>query len=107
MLSRVGYFGGSNALWRTDVLKQYPFDSTMHCEDVDLSARVILDGHRILFCPHARSGALSPQPSPNPNPNPNPIPSLTRTPTAAVTPAPPLTPIPAPNPNQASSHPRG
>ena len=30
MLSRVGYFGGSNALWRTDVLKQYPFDPTMH-----------------------------------------------------------------------------
>jgi len=60
VLSRVGYFGGSNALWRTHVLKQYSFDPTMHCEDVDLSARVILDGHRILFCPYARSGELSP-----------------------------------------------
>ena len=73
----------------------------------EVLVEVILDGHRILFCPHARSGALSPQPSPNPIPNPNAIPSLARTPTAAVTPAPPLTPIPAPNPNQASSHPRG
>ena len=36
--------------------------ASRHCEDVDLSARVILDGHRILFCPHARSGALSPEP---------------------------------------------
>lgn len=60
VLSRVGYFGGSNALWRTAVLQQYPFDATMHCEDVDLSARVILDGHRIVFCPYARSGELSP-----------------------------------------------
>ena len=42
VLSRVGYFGGSNALWRTDVLKQYAFNPEMHCEDVDLSARVIL-----------------------------------------------------------------
>ena len=49
MLSRVGYFGGSNALWRTDVLKQYSFDPAMHCEDVDLSARVLLDGHRVLL----------------------------------------------------------
>ena len=32
----------------------------MLTEDVDLSARVLLDGHRIGFCPKARSGELSP-----------------------------------------------
>uniref|UniRef100_A0A7S0PXD1 Glycosyltransferase 2-like domain-containing protein n=2 Tax=Coccolithus braarudii TaxID=221442 RepID=A0A7S0PXD1_9EUKA len=60
VLSGTGYFGGSNALWRTDVLRKYGFDSSMHCEDVDLSARVILDGHRISFCPRASSGELTP-----------------------------------------------
>jgi len=60
VLSQVGYFGGSNALWRTAVLKQYQFDKTMHTEDVDLSARAILDNFQITFCPAAASGELSP-----------------------------------------------
>lgn len=60
VLASVGYFGGSNALWRTEVLRRYPFDEGMHTEDVDLSARVILDNHRICFCPLSRSGELPP-----------------------------------------------
>jgi len=60
ILGGTGYFGGSNAMWRTRVLQQYPFDPTMLTEDVDVSARALLDGHRVGFCPKARSGELSP-----------------------------------------------
>jgi len=60
ILGGTGYFGGSNALWRAGVLRQYPFDQTTLTEDVDVSARVLLDGHRVGFCPKARSGELSP-----------------------------------------------
>ena len=60
VLAASGYFGGSNALWRTAVLSQYAFDDAMLTEDVDVSARALLDGHTITFCPEARSGELSP-----------------------------------------------
>lgn len=60
VLASSGYFGGSNALWRTRVLASYAFDETMLTEDVDVSARALLDGMRISFCPEARSGELSP-----------------------------------------------
>lgn len=60
ILGGTGYFGGSNALWRTHVLQQYPFDRARLTEDVDVSARALLDGHRIGFCPKARSGELAP-----------------------------------------------
>lgn len=59
-LAGTGNFGGSNALWQTSVLKKYGFNRSMHCEDVDVSARIILDNHRIRFCPTARSGELAP-----------------------------------------------
>ena len=59
-LAGTGNFGGSNALWQTAVLRKYGFDREMHCEDVDVSARIILDNHRIRFCPTARSGELAP-----------------------------------------------
>ena len=49
-----------SALWRTSVLAQYPFDGSMLTEDVDVSARALLDGHRVGFCPKARSGELAP-----------------------------------------------
>ena len=60
VLASSGYFGGSNALWRTSVLSRYEFDDEMLTEDVDVSARALLDGHVITFCPEARSGELSP-----------------------------------------------
>jgi hypothetical protein len=60
VLAANAYFGGSNALWRTRTLCGYGFDETILTEDVDLSARALLDGHRIRFCPEARSGELSP-----------------------------------------------
>ena len=59
-LASTGYFGGSNCLWRTAVLSQYSFDNAMLTEDIDLSARALLDGQTIVFCPEARSGELSP-----------------------------------------------
>ena len=59
VLASSGYFGGSNALWRTSVLSRYEFDDEMLTEDVDVSARALLDGHVITFCPEARSGELS------------------------------------------------
>jgi len=60
LLGGTGYFGGSNALWRTAVLRDYKFDHAMLTEDVDLSARALLAGDRIGFCPRARSGELAP-----------------------------------------------
>ena len=39
MLASSGYFGGSNALWRTSTLASYAFDTSMLTEDVDVSAR--------------------------------------------------------------------
>lgn len=60
VIASTGYFGGSNALWRTAELQQCIFDHQMLTEDVELSARVLLSGKRIVFCPEARSGELSP-----------------------------------------------
>ena len=60
VIAASGYFGGSNALWRTKDLRTYSFDRAMLTEDVDLSARALLDGLRVAFCPEARSGELSP-----------------------------------------------
>ena len=57
VLASSGYFGGSNALWRTRVLASYAFDETMLTEDVDVSARALLDGMRISFCPEAADPA--------------------------------------------------
>lgn len=59
-LTRVGIFGGSNALWKTDVLRKYQFRTDIATEDVDLSTRVILGNVKIRFCPEARSGELPP-----------------------------------------------
>jgi len=59
-LTRVGIFGGSNALWKTEVLRAYQFRTTVATEDVDLSTRVILGNVKIRFCPEARSGELPP-----------------------------------------------
>ncbi|KAL1526054.1 hypothetical protein AB1Y20_020875 [Prymnesium parvum] len=59
-LTRVGIFGGSNALWKTDVLRKYQFRTNVATEDVDLSTRVILGNIKIRFCPEARSGELPP-----------------------------------------------
>jgi len=59
-LSKVGIFGGSNALWKTDVLKKYKFRHDVQTEDVDLSTRVGKDQVKIRFCPESRSGELPP-----------------------------------------------
>ncbi len=61
VLSDNGYFGGSNALWRTGTLRRYRFDASTLTEDVDISARALLSCHRIRFCPTSRSGELAPK----------------------------------------------
>lgn len=60
ILSTTGVFGGSNALWRASVIRGYEFSTSMQTEDIDVSARAILDDHKISLCPEARSGELSP-----------------------------------------------
>ena len=57
----MGWFGGSNALWRTDELKAGRphgpwFATDVQTEDIDLSARMLLDNHLIVIHPDARSG---------------------------------------------------
>jgi len=60
MLSTSGFFGGSNALWRTEVIRRYGLDKQMLTEDIHVSALAFLDNHNIVFCPEARSGELAP-----------------------------------------------
>ena len=55
-LSLTGFFGGSNALWETSVLRDYGFRQLYQTEDVDVTARAVLDNYNITFCPEARSG---------------------------------------------------
>jgi len=55
-----GYFSGSNALWRTEILASRRFDVAAQTEDVDMAIQQLLDGRRIEFCPESRSGELAP-----------------------------------------------
>mmetsp|Transcript_808 Transcript_808/g.2085 ORF Transcript_808/g.2085 Transcript_808/m.2085 type:complete len:572 (+) Transcript_808:66-1781(+) len=55
-----GYFSGSNALWKTDVLAAREFSVVAQTEDVDMAIQQLLDGRRIEFCAESRSGELAP-----------------------------------------------
>lgn len=59
-LTRNAFFGGSNALWRTEVIATKDFNDKLQCEDVDIAMRMLLDNRKIEFCPEARSGELVP-----------------------------------------------
>jgi len=59
-VARTGFFGGSNALWRTEALRSQEFDESMQTEDIDFATRAIINGKKIRFCPAARSGELAP-----------------------------------------------
>ena len=59
-LSASGFFGGSNALWRTAVLRGFTFSTGVQTEDIDVSARAMLHNHNIAFCAESRSGELCP-----------------------------------------------
>jgi cellulose synthase/poly-beta-1,6-N-acetylglucosamine synthase-like glycosyltransferase len=43
-----GIFGGSNGYWRTEVLRRIQFNPSMMTEDIDASARTLLNGYRIV-----------------------------------------------------------
>lgn len=60
MVTRNAVFCGSNGLWKADALRGNDFDKSMQCEDIDLSVRMLLQGHSVDFCPEARSGELAP-----------------------------------------------
>merc|ERR1719158_1639769 len=60
LLTRNAVFGGSNGLWRTEVLQTTEFNPSMQTEDIDVSVRMLLEKHCIEFCPEARSGELAP-----------------------------------------------
>lgn len=53
-------FGGANACWRADVLRTLAFDPTMLTEDIDLTLRSLLAGHRIAFASEMVSSELPP-----------------------------------------------
>jgi len=56
-----GFFAGSNAVWRADVLKQLDFDTRALCEDIDWCMRGMRDhGVKFKFLPECRSGELTP-----------------------------------------------
>jgi len=52
LLVDTAIFGGSNGYWKTDVLRKVRFDVSMMTEDIDASARSLLEGYRIM---HDRS----------------------------------------------------
>ena len=54
------YFGGGNAAWRTDVLQELGFDTSMLTEDIDVSIRALSLGHRMQVVPWAQVGELCP-----------------------------------------------
>ena len=58
--ARTGFFAGSNAVWRSAMLRRRPFRVGMQTEDIDMSMRVLLEepNARISFCPESRSGEL-------------------------------------------------
>lgn len=60
LLTRIGYFGGSNAIWDVSFLRNLRFRNSMQTEDIDLSFRAVMQDVRIDFCPEARSGELAP-----------------------------------------------
>lgn len=60
-LTRMGVFGGSNALWHTATLRKYMFRYDVQTEDIELSVRVLLGDVKIRFCPESRSGELPPK----------------------------------------------
>eukprot|EP00450_Noctiluca_scintillans_P002656 CAMPEP_0194489260 /NCGR_PEP_ID=MMETSP0253-20130528/8864_1 /TAXON_ID=2966 /ORGANISM="Noctiluca scintillans" /LENGTH=440 /DNA_ID=CAMNT_0039329699 /DNA_START=246 /DNA_END=1568 /DNA_ORIENTATION=- len=60
LLTRIGYFGGSNAIWDVSFLRDLRFRNSMQTEDIDLSFRALMQDVRIDFCPEARSGELAP-----------------------------------------------
>lgn len=59
-VSGTAFFGGSNAVWRTQALKGEKFSTAMQTEDIEFATRAILKNKRIRFCPEARSGELAP-----------------------------------------------
>lgn len=59
-VSGTAFFGGSNAVWRTQALKGEKFSASMQTEDIEFATRQILKNKRIRFCPEARSGELAP-----------------------------------------------
>uniref|UniRef100_A0A7S2FR71 Glycosyltransferase 2-like domain-containing protein n=1 Tax=Haptolina brevifila TaxID=156173 RepID=A0A7S2FR71_9EUKA len=58
-LSTTTMFIGAGAVWKSEVLKQFLFDSTMIAEDDDLSMRVIRAGYDIKCCPPAELTELA------------------------------------------------
>jgi len=60
VIGQSGFFGGSNAVWRTDFLKAQQFDHSAQTEDIEFSIRAMLKRARIEFCPESRSGELAP-----------------------------------------------
>jgi len=60
LIGQTGLFGGSVALWKYSKLADYAFSTSVQTEDIDASARAVLERAKIRFCPEARSGELSP-----------------------------------------------
>ena len=55
-----GIFGGSNGYWRTALLRQTRFRTSMLTEDIDAALRVVEAGHRICADPFLVSRELAP-----------------------------------------------
>lgn len=61
LLVDTALFGGSNGYWRTSVLKEICFRSSMLTEDIDATLRALIQGYRIVHDPYIITTELAPE----------------------------------------------
>lgn len=59
-LSGTAIFGGSNGYWRHEVLSEMQLNPAMLTEDIDVTVRSLLDGHRLVHDRNIVSAELAP-----------------------------------------------
>uniref|UniRef100_A0A6T7Y586 Glycosyltransferase 2-like domain-containing protein n=1 Tax=Prymnesium polylepis TaxID=72548 RepID=A0A6T7Y586_9EUKA len=54
------YFGGGNAAWRVETLREMGFDRSMLTEDIDISVRTLAAGYTMVLAPFLQVGEMCP-----------------------------------------------
>ena len=56
----LGIFGGSNGLWKSDLLREIKMDASMLTEDIDSTFRSLINGKEVRYCHKMISYELAP-----------------------------------------------
>lgn len=54
----LGIFGGSNGMWKAEVLQRIRMDGDMLTEDIDSSFRAHLQGYKVTYCDWSPSSTM-------------------------------------------------